>query len=127
MKKILAVLLALVMVLSLAACSASAEKDTSSNETNETQSGTNDTQSQTDETLKVAFLYDSPVGDGGWITSHELGQQAVAAMPGVNHNRIWHVKISFSNTISLLGYVKKIQKRLDFYALKRYYFVQAIL
>lgn len=83
MKKILAVLLALVMVLSLAACSASAEKDTSSNETNETQSGTNDTQSQTDETLKVAFLYDSPVGDGGWITSHELGQQAVAAMPGV--------------------------------------------
>ena len=34
--------------------------------------------------LKVAFLYDSPVGDGGWITSHDLGRKAVEEMDGVD-------------------------------------------
>ena len=34
-------------------------------------------------TLKVGFVYVSPVGDEGWSYAHDQGRKAIAAMPGV--------------------------------------------
>lgn len=34
-------------------------------------------------TLKVGFVYVSPVGDEGWSYAHDQGRKAIDAMPGV--------------------------------------------
>lgn len=38
--------------------------------------------------LKVSFLYDSPIGDGGWIDSHDLGRKKLEALGNVETNYV---------------------------------------
>lgn len=81
MKKFFALTLVLMLLLSLAACgtqgnSPAADSNGDGGSAAPSEGGTEDS----GESLKVAFLYDSPVGDGGWITSHDLGREAVGAL-----------------------------------------------
>lgn len=81
-KKLVCMLLAVLMMVTASACSgtqnpaAPADADKPA----ETEAGG----ASADGDFKVAFLYDTPVTDGGWITSHDLGRQAVEEIDGVS-------------------------------------------
>ncbi|MDR1194592.1 MAG: BMP family ABC transporter substrate-binding protein [Peptococcaceae bacterium] len=85
MKKNLTVMLSLMLILSLlvGACGTTAAQGGAQTGAGSAGTGGGGGAAEGAEPLKVAFLYDSPVGDGGWISSHDLGREVVAAMPNV--------------------------------------------
>lgn len=46
--------------------------------------GDDGTSSGRNDALKVRFLYDSPVGDGGWINSHDSARTKISELDGVD-------------------------------------------
>lgn len=86
MKKNLTVMLVIMLILTLlvSACTAAPTQEGAQAGGTSPSKTEGDAQPAEDKKpVKVAFLYDSPVGDGGWISSHDLGREAVAAMPNV--------------------------------------------
>ena len=80
MKKIFALSLVLMMLLSMAACGTQGEPSKPDTDESNVQSSASGGENDSGKQVKAAFLYDSPVGDGGWITSHDLGREAVNAL-----------------------------------------------
>ena len=78
-KKLLALLLALVMLFSLAACSSSDEGESSGEGTGETAGGETEEFKVTKENVKVGFIYIGDVNDGGYTQAHDKGRLALEA------------------------------------------------
>lgn len=83
MKKLLALILALVMVLSLAACSESEEPENPDN------SGDNSESEQlTAENIKIGFIHVTDPADKGYVYNHDLGTWKMAETLGISEDQI---------------------------------------
>lgn len=98
MKKIISMLIMMIMVLSLAACGGTTDKESTTEketgtkttevttETEETEETTADTEvedAMNAEDVTVGFIFVGPVGDGGWSTTHNEGRLELEEELGV--------------------------------------------
>ena len=78
MKKLLALVLALVMVLSFAACG----------ESEAPEQGGNETEGLTAENIKIGFVHVSDPSDMGYTYNHDLGTWKMAENLGISEDQI---------------------------------------
>lgn len=91
MKKILALVLAAAMLLTLAACAGSAEAETAKTETTEAAQTTEASTEKTDgKSYKVAMICDSSINDGGW------GAACYNAMIAAAEKMNWQTEVTDS-------------------------------
>ncbi|PKM54338.1 MAG: BMP family ABC transporter substrate-binding protein, partial [Firmicutes bacterium HGW-Firmicutes-3] len=87
MKKILALLMVLTLILSLAACGKKTPTEETYGEeetTTETEATEGaDTEAVTNEDVTVGFIYVGPIGDGGWTYAHDQGRLYLEEQLGV--------------------------------------------
>ena len=60
-------------------------------------------------TLKVGFVYVSPVGDEGWSYAHDQGRKAIDAMPGVETTFMESVPEGPDSERAFLNMARKVQ------------------
>ncbi|XXJ19800.1 BMP family ABC transporter substrate-binding protein [Desulfovibrio caledoniensis] len=86
MKKLLKLIglpAALLLALSLFACGEAPQEEKKAEEPAKTEEAQATAPAEEPKVLKAGFIYVSPVGDAGYSYAHDLGRQAVAALPDV--------------------------------------------
>ena len=88
MKKLLAILMVLTLILSLAACGGKTTTEETYNEAEtatetETETEATETETVAGEDVTVGFIYVGPIGDGGWTYAHDQGRLYLEEQLGV--------------------------------------------
>ncbi|MDD3313426.1 BMP family ABC transporter substrate-binding protein [Pseudodesulfovibrio sp.] len=81
MKKLFSVLAVMMLMLSLAACGGAPEEKKAEAPAKTEEAAAPEAPKEEPKTIKVGFVYVSPVGDAGFSYAHDLGRKTVEALP----------------------------------------------